>query len=239
MIPLSEFPTIDAALNATSALLLTLGYFFIRRKRTQAHGFACFRPLQPPRFFSATTSRTTLTTVSRASPDKVRCAIFTLRYSVRTQFSRWHKIAARRESEMDVPYSVMHCKLGHRTQFPQSTIEPPFAHRANPSKSPLSATVSCCVCSRLDNQVTRSLPSRIGTEDMVEYQTERPVRGFVREPECDEKDCCTPLRGFAPRNGGMSREEIERDVSTWEWDELHCPSGPLISRSQNERSDSA
>ena len=37
MIPLSEFPAIDATLNATSALLLTLGYFFIRRKRIQAH----------------------------------------------------------------------------------------------------------------------------------------------------------------------------------------------------------
>jgi hypothetical protein len=39
---------------------------------------------------------------------------------------------------MDVPYIVMHCKLGHRTQFPQSTIEPPFAHLASLSKSPLS-----------------------------------------------------------------------------------------------------
>jgi putative membrane protein len=37
MIPLSEFPAIDATLNATSALLLTLGYFLIRRKRIQAH----------------------------------------------------------------------------------------------------------------------------------------------------------------------------------------------------------
>jgi len=37
MIPLSEFPAIDATLNATSALLLTLGYFFIRRKRIKAH----------------------------------------------------------------------------------------------------------------------------------------------------------------------------------------------------------
>jgi uncharacterized membrane protein YozB (DUF420 family) len=37
MIPLSEFPAIDATLNATAALLLTLGYFFIRRKRIQAH----------------------------------------------------------------------------------------------------------------------------------------------------------------------------------------------------------
>lgn len=37
MIPLSEFPAIDATLNATSALLLTLGYFSIRRKRIQAH----------------------------------------------------------------------------------------------------------------------------------------------------------------------------------------------------------
>ncbi len=37
MIPLSEFPAIDATLNATSALLLSLGYFFIRRKRIQAH----------------------------------------------------------------------------------------------------------------------------------------------------------------------------------------------------------
>src|SRR5260370_8213053 len=37
MIPLSESPAIDATLNATSALLLTLGYFFIRRKKIQAH----------------------------------------------------------------------------------------------------------------------------------------------------------------------------------------------------------
>ena len=37
MIPPSEFPAIDATLNATSALLLTLGYFFIRRKRIRAH----------------------------------------------------------------------------------------------------------------------------------------------------------------------------------------------------------
>jgi uncharacterized membrane protein YozB (DUF420 family) len=37
MIPLSDFPAIDATLNGTSALLLTLGYFFIRRKKIQAH----------------------------------------------------------------------------------------------------------------------------------------------------------------------------------------------------------
>ena len=37
MIPLSEFPAIDAALNAASRLLLTLGYFFIRRRRIQPH----------------------------------------------------------------------------------------------------------------------------------------------------------------------------------------------------------
>jgi len=37
MIPISEFPAIDATLNATSARQLTLGYFFIRRKRIQAH----------------------------------------------------------------------------------------------------------------------------------------------------------------------------------------------------------
>lgn len=37
MIPLSAFPTLDAALNATSAVLLALGYVFIRRKNVQAH----------------------------------------------------------------------------------------------------------------------------------------------------------------------------------------------------------
>ena len=34
---LSDFPTIDAILNATSAILLTLGYIFIRRKNVGAH----------------------------------------------------------------------------------------------------------------------------------------------------------------------------------------------------------
>ncbi len=36
---LSDFPTIDAILNATSAILLTLGYIFIRRKNVPAHRF--------------------------------------------------------------------------------------------------------------------------------------------------------------------------------------------------------
>jgi uncharacterized membrane protein YozB (DUF420 family) len=33
----SDLPAIDAALNATSAVLLTLGYVFIRRKNVKAH----------------------------------------------------------------------------------------------------------------------------------------------------------------------------------------------------------
>jgi len=35
--PWRQFPAIDATLNGTSALLLTLGYFLIRRKKIQAH----------------------------------------------------------------------------------------------------------------------------------------------------------------------------------------------------------
>ncbi|MFB3921324.1 MAG: DUF420 domain-containing protein [Terriglobia bacterium] len=34
---ISDFPTIDAILNATSATLLTLGFIFIRRKNVAAH----------------------------------------------------------------------------------------------------------------------------------------------------------------------------------------------------------
>jgi len=37
MIPLSSLPTLNAALNATSAVLLVTGYVFIRRKRVLAH----------------------------------------------------------------------------------------------------------------------------------------------------------------------------------------------------------
>ena len=36
---ISDFPTIDAILNATSAILLTLGFVFIRRKNVGAHRF--------------------------------------------------------------------------------------------------------------------------------------------------------------------------------------------------------
>jgi putative membrane protein len=34
---ISDFPTLDAILNATSAVLLALGYIFIRRKNVRAH----------------------------------------------------------------------------------------------------------------------------------------------------------------------------------------------------------
>src|SRR6266700_7240129 len=37
MLPLSDFPALDAALNAASALLLSLGFLFIRRKQVGAH----------------------------------------------------------------------------------------------------------------------------------------------------------------------------------------------------------
>lgn len=37
MISLSSLPTLNAALNATSAVCLLVGYFFIRRKRVTAH----------------------------------------------------------------------------------------------------------------------------------------------------------------------------------------------------------
>lgn len=37
MIPLSSLPAVDATLNAVSACLLTLGYFFIRRRKILAH----------------------------------------------------------------------------------------------------------------------------------------------------------------------------------------------------------
>lgn len=37
MIPLSYFPTLDAALNATTAVLLVCGYAMIRRKNVAAH----------------------------------------------------------------------------------------------------------------------------------------------------------------------------------------------------------
>ena len=34
---LADLPTLNACLNATSAVLLSLGYFFIKQKRIQAH----------------------------------------------------------------------------------------------------------------------------------------------------------------------------------------------------------
>src|SRR5438105_15034334 len=37
MLPLSDFPALDATLNAVSALLLSLGFLFIRRKQVGAH----------------------------------------------------------------------------------------------------------------------------------------------------------------------------------------------------------
>jgi len=37
MIAVSDLPAVNASLNATSAALLTLGFYFIRRKRVTAH----------------------------------------------------------------------------------------------------------------------------------------------------------------------------------------------------------
>ncbi len=37
MIPLSDFPALDASLNAASAILLAAGFLFIRGRKVQAH----------------------------------------------------------------------------------------------------------------------------------------------------------------------------------------------------------
>jgi putative membrane protein len=51
MIPLSDFPVIDATLKGASALLLTLGYFFIRRKNIQAHKVCMLSAFATSTFF--------------------------------------------------------------------------------------------------------------------------------------------------------------------------------------------
>ena len=131
---------------------------------------------------------------------------------------------------METPYIVTHCKRGHLTQFPQSTIGPPLEYLEAPSKGSLSVAVSCCVCSHVENHTIESRPTRIGTEDTVEYQTQRPAYGFVHELMCDERNCLTPLAVIAPRKSEPTRDQKEKDVFTWEWDELRCPSGHPISQ---------
>jgi len=37
MIPIRDLPAVNATLNATSAILLSMGYYFIRQKNTAAH----------------------------------------------------------------------------------------------------------------------------------------------------------------------------------------------------------
>lgn len=39
MMPVESLPTVNAILNGTSAILLTIGYFFIRQRRINAHRF--------------------------------------------------------------------------------------------------------------------------------------------------------------------------------------------------------
>ena len=135
---------------------------------------------------------------------------------------------------MEIPYIVVHCKRGHRTQFPQETSESPFEHLADPSKGALSIAVSCGVCKRVENHTIEKRATHIGTEDTVEYQTRRAAYGFVRKLRCAETGCPFPLTVIAPRNAAMTREEQEVDVSTWEWDELRCPKGHLIPKPERK-----
>jgi putative membrane protein len=77
MIPPSDFPAIDATLNGTSALLLALGYFFIRRKRIQAHEVCMLSAFAASTLFLVCYIWYHVTTVLLSSPDKVRCVTFT------------------------------------------------------------------------------------------------------------------------------------------------------------------
>ena len=49
--PIEYFPTLNALLNGTSAILLTLGYFFIRQRRIKAHRFTMLSALTTSALF--------------------------------------------------------------------------------------------------------------------------------------------------------------------------------------------
>ena len=49
--PIEYFPTLNAFLNGTSAILLTLGYFFIRQRRINAHRFTMLAALTTSALF--------------------------------------------------------------------------------------------------------------------------------------------------------------------------------------------
>src|SRR5437870_11841014 len=49
--PIEYFPTLNAILNGTSAVLLTLGYFFIRRRQINAHRFVMLTALTTSALF--------------------------------------------------------------------------------------------------------------------------------------------------------------------------------------------
>ena len=76
MIPLSEFPAIDATLNGTSALLLTLGYFFIRRKKIQAHKVCMLSAFAASSLFLVCYIWYHAYQGVTRSPDKVPCVSF-------------------------------------------------------------------------------------------------------------------------------------------------------------------
>ncbi len=89
VIPLSYFPALDATLNAASALLLTLGYFFIRNKKVRAHKLCMLSAFATSTLISSVTFGITTTMALPASPDKAGCAPFTLCCWVRTRYWRW------------------------------------------------------------------------------------------------------------------------------------------------------
>jgi len=46
--------------------------------------------------------------------------------------------------------------------------------------------------------------------------------------KCEMKSCTTPLPLFAIWNATTTEEERKIDISTWKWENLHCPNGHTI-----------
>jgi len=93
-----------------------------------------------------------------------------------------------------------------------------------PASDTASVALSCRHCKRVSVYRLRgtAAPHPI-EEDFV----------FWRELRCEEKSCRTPLKVIGVRRIAMSSEEIAKDVATWRWDELRCPNGYLILKTDN------
>lgn len=114
------------------------------------------------------------------------------------------------------------------------TLGWPFEPQAARTTYASSVAVACYRCKQI-----RTYAGDKNSADYTPFQRRSPDRILETDPvillKCAGENCRVPIWLFSPVTATMTAEAKAAEIESWIWDDLKCPAGHPILKSQNLR----